>query len=145
MEVFIGFIIVLVIMLCLGVEIGFIASVAAAAVGLVIVLIFAFFVYSAVLLALSEKAEGNYSHTEKNSRGFESAFYIVDGEAMPNAFPKEVVFSRLLYRSENTVKLRLVRKKKLVFDMNAQITTIVGLVFFTVHIAAALILLINHF
>lgn len=144
MEIFLGFIIILIIMLCLGVSPGIIAAVAAGAVGLAVLLILVFFLYSAVLLAMSEKAEAVFTRAEKNSRGFESAYYSIDGEEYPNAFPKEVTMHKLIYRTDRTVKVRVLRKKKLVFDTNAQVTTVIGLIFFAAVTAAAVCFLFNY-
>ena len=76
-----------------------------------------------------EKPEGS---------AFERAVYNIDGESCSNAYPCEAVMRKKLYREDKEVQVRYYARKKCVYDRNAVITTIIGLIFGLLVTGAAL-------
>ena len=94
-----------------------------------------FFLVSIVRLALSKPCKGEFAEIRKNIKGnFETAFYSVENmenaenEEYPNIFPCEIIFRNRLYKKGKKVNLRMTRNHKVVFDKNAVITTLAGIV-----------------
>lgn len=129
MEIIVGiFIIVLLLLLC-GADWGFIALLGFAALALVLLVISGFFVYALVLVLRSEKVSGAFTEIKKRDGGFPQAWYSVGGEEFPNMFPCEVLLQSRIYVKDKQVPLRLLRKKRLVFDKNALGAVAVGVLF----------------
>ena len=91
--------------------------------------VFAFFVYSFVLLLKSQKKNATFLKTSVNNKyKFKTAVYFVDDIECENIFPAENMLGRLLYKENKIVKVFYASRKNRVFDPMAVITTIVGLV-----------------
>lgn len=129
MEIIIGLIIIFVLLLCLGASIGFIASIALLLVGLFIVFMTGFFIYTVILLAMGKKAKGGYIRSEKDDKSnIPYALYKVDDVEYKNMLPLEVMFQSKIYREDRDVGLILNEKKKRCFDNNAFICCILGVI-----------------
>ena len=128
MEFIIGLVIIVLILLILGFGIdviifGFIVliTLATASSGL-------FFVYFNIRLLLSAKAEGKFTRVARPEKAkFDSAYYETEKGELPNIFPAEFVMRDKIYKPEKTVRLRIDRRGKFVFDRNARLTILFGL------------------
>lgn len=86
-----------------------------------------FFIVFTVFL-IGSKAHTAYftRFCAKNKSSFESAVYSIDGTEYFNAFPKEVVLAKRLYKADKPVRVWLAKNKKFVLDKNAVTTIIAG-------------------
>ena len=139
MELLIGAAVVLLLLFCLGVSGGFISILIGVVIGMGVLFMLGLFVFSAVRLIRSEKRTARFEKIEKpEGAAFERAVYNVDGESCPNVYPCEAVMRNKLYREDKEVQVRYYAKKKCVYDRNAVITTVIGLIFSLVVTGAAL-------
>lgn len=146
MEVLVAFILILVLLFCTGAPMSTIVAVILGAVGLITAAIFVFFIYCDILLLGSEKKTAVFSRIDKNSRmKIDCPYYLVDGEEYANAFPCEIALRKKLYVPEKQVTVRLVPKKRMVFDTNAFMSSIFGTAVFTVLLVVTVNGLINFF
>ncbi len=146
MEILVAFILILVLLFCTGAKMSLIAAVIMGAIGLVNLFILGFFICCIFLLTGSEKKTAVFSKIGKSPRSkFDCAYYLVDGEEYPNAFPCEIAMRRRLYVPEKQVTVRLVRKKNMVFDANAFTASVAGTVFFAVLLIAAVSGVLKYF
>ncbi|MBQ9482882.1 MAG: hypothetical protein IJU82_01710 [Ruminiclostridium sp.] len=127
MEFVLGFSIIIILLLILGfgvdvIIIGIIALIGLAAAATEIV-----FLFFAVRLLFSKRAEAEFSRIGRTKKSrYDVAFYNVGDEELPNVFPAEMVMKKRLYKSGKTVKLRVDVKKKFVYDRNARLTILFG-------------------
>lgn len=127
MEFVLGFSIIIILLLILGfgvdvIIIGIIALIGLAAAATEIV-----FLFFAVRLLFSKRAEAEFSRIGRTKKSrYDVAFYNVGDEELPNVFPAEMVMKKRLYKSGKTVKLRVDVKKKFVYDRNARLTILLG-------------------
>lgn len=129
-ELIVAVVIIVVICLCLGFDVGVIALGFSVLLTLFVVVMLALFFYSIVRIAVSEKTSALFVRVDKNSRGkFSSAYYIIDGAEYPCAFPAEIAFRDMIYKSERPRRVLFDRKKSLVYDASAITTCVVGLLF----------------
>ena len=125
----IGLIVIFILLLCLGANIGFIASIALLLVALFIVFMTCFFVYTIILLITGKKVKGVYTHSEKDSKSnIPFAYYMINDVEYKNALPLEVVFQNKIYRPDREVNLILNQKRNKCFDNNALICCIMGVI-----------------
>lgn len=83
--------------------------------------------YFAVRLMLSGKCTGKFTRIDKTEKSrYDAAHYMTELGELPNVFPAEMVMKKRLYNSEKTVKLRIDRGKRFVYDRNARATIISG-------------------
>lgn len=144
MEFIIGAVVIAALCLCLGVDISLISAAALVIVSAVLMLIFGFFIFCAVMLAGSERRNAQFSRIDKNpKRSFETAYYLIDGREYPNALPCEIVMRKRLYRSDTPCTVYFIEKKQCVFDMNAVVCTIVGLAFGGASAAAVIFFIVT--
>lgn len=130
MEFLIGAVIIIILLLLLGVSWGAITYGIVILIGAVVSLLLIFFTAFTIRLLISEKKTGKFTRIGRPEKfKYDVAFYEIDGEEYPNIFPCEVnMFREKLYNPEKTVNLRLLRKKTAVFDKNAALTIIVGII-----------------
>ena len=146
MEVLVAFILIIVLLFCTGTPVSTIVAVIIGAVGLITAAIFIFFVYCDILLLMSKKKTAVFSRIDKNSRmKIDCAYYLVDGEEYANAFPCEIALRKKLYVPEKQVTVRLIPKKKMVFDTNAFMSSIFGTAVFAVLLGVTANGLLNFF
>lgn len=127
MEFIIGFCIIIVLLFIAGVSIQTIITGVFLLLCAVLAMIFIFFCYSLLLLALSKKAEGAFVKVDKSPKGeFKVAYYNVKGEEYPCAFPAEPFFQKKFYPQNAVYRLRILGKSGRVYDKYAVITCITG-------------------
>ncbi|MBQ3842849.1 MAG: hypothetical protein II820_09180 [Ruminiclostridium sp.] len=128
MEFVLGIVIIVILLLILGFGIdviifGFIVLITLATASSAL-----FFVYFTVRLLISKKTQGTFTRVAKQEKWkYESAFYDIGDEELPNVFPAEFVMRDKIYHTDRTVKLRLDRRGKFVYDRNARMTILFGL------------------
>ncbi len=129
MEVILGIVIVVVLLLLLGVNIGFISILFGVIISMGILLMLGFFVFSAVRLLRSVRKTARFDGTESFAESkFDCAVYLIEGERYKNAFPCEVIMRNRIYKKDRDVTVRLYEKKSLVYDKNSAVTIAAGLV-----------------
>lgn len=129
MEILVGAAALIVLAVILGIDVSLIYSAVMLVLFAAIILIVGFFAVCLWWLIRSRKAAGTLSKVDKNPRfKYDSAFYQIDGEEYPNIFPCEIVMKKYLYKQGRECKLYLNRKKGFVFDGNAFLCVIAGLV-----------------
>lgn len=122
-----GAAVIVVLLLCLGVDWGMIAMGIMGLIGLGMVLLAIFFLVCAAVLLGAERVMAFFSELRRGDRRFDVAYYIIDGREYPNLFPGEFVMRDRFYRRDKPVRVRLLRKAGVVFDRNAIGTVLVGL------------------
>lgn len=121
-------VIIIVMLLVLGVDIHLIIGGILGLIGLALVLMLIFFIVCGIILLSTKKHRAVFSRIGRDKHDvFDRAYYTIDGEEYPNAFPCEVAFRESIYRDDREVNVRLTAGKKYVFDQNAYLTCIVGL------------------
>lgn len=92
-----------------------------------------FFLFFSFVLFSSKKKTAYFTRFGSIGESkFENAVYTIDGNEYFNAFPKEVILAKKLYKENKPVKVRLTRNKTFVLDANAVSTIIAGDVAVTV-------------
>lgn len=143
MEIFLGFAVIVMLLLCLGAELGLIAMVFVGLLCGAVLLMLGFFIFSAVRIMTCRKKEAVFCKTEKfPGTKFDRAVYSVDGQECACVFPCEVVMRSRLYRSDKAVNVYYSEKKKYVYDKNAAVTVFAGLLSCMALTAAAIIILL---
>ena len=128
MEALIVLVIITVLLLILGVSaevliIGFLGLL-----GLMMGALFLFFAYCIIRMTQSRKCIGKVEKVDINPKyGFSTPVYEIDGENYENVFPCEVIMKKQLYYEGRECKLLLDKKRSKVFDGNARISSIVGI------------------
>lgn len=143
MEIFLGLAVIVMLLLCLGAELGLIAMVFVGLLCGTVLLMLGFFIFSAVRIMTCRKKEAVFCKTEKfPGTKFDRAVYSVDGQECACVFPCEVVMRSRLYRSDKAVNVYYSEKKKYVYDKNAAVTVFAGLLSCMALTAAAIIILL---
>lgn len=141
MEIVLGIVIIVVLLLVLGVSIGFISILFSVIISMGILLMLGFFVFSAVRFLQSKKKTARFEGTEAYGESkFDCAVYLIEGERYKNAFPCEVIMRNRIYNKDKDVTVRLYEKKNLVYDKNSAVTIIIGLISSLLLTLAAIIL-----
>lgn len=92
--------VVLVLALCLGADIAIVPIMLMVFLIVLLLVIFGFFIYSAVRLAGTKSMEGKFVRIGRaESKKFDTAFYKIDENEFPNVFPCEVVMRSNLKHS----------------------------------------------
>ena len=126
MEILIGIVLLLGILLLAGVTLWHIF------IGILVVFTLAalfatgFFAVCWGMMLRSHRKKAHFTRFEEGKR-FEAAVYTVDGVEYANMFPAEFILRPSLYRPEREVTVLLRKNKKGVFDLNARITSLIGL------------------
>ncbi len=143
MEIFLGLAVIVLLLLCLGAELGLIAMVFVGILCGAVLLMLGFFLFSAVRIMTCRKKEAVFCKTEKfPGTKFDRAVYSVDGEECACVFPCEVVMRSRIYRSDKAVNVYYSEKKKYVYDKNAAVTVFAGLLSCVALTATAIIILL---
>lgn len=138
--------VIAVICVIVGVSAGFIATVAAAVIGLLIAAMALFFVYFFFVLVRSKPTRGTFLRIGKSEKfGFPTAIYSIDGKEYPNVFPAETFFISRLYKKDKLYRLFLSGKKCAVFDRFALTTCIMGFICSISAVGAVILLYIKNF
>lgn len=128
METLIILVIITVLLLILGVSaemliVGFLGLLCLMMAALVL-----FFTYCIIRMTRCRKCSGKLSDIAQNPKhGFSVPVYDIDGEKYENVFPCEIVMKKQLYYEGRECKLLLDEKRRKVFDGNARISSIVGI------------------
>ncbi|MGN0649726.1 MAG: hypothetical protein ACI4KM_04750 [Oscillospiraceae bacterium] len=126
-EILITFGIILFLLFIAGASIDFLTGtvliILTAALG-IIALFFLFF--SFVLISSKKKTAYFTRFGSLGESKIENAVYTIDGQEYFNVFPKEVIFTKKLYKENKPVNVRLTRNKLFVLDANAVTTIIAG-------------------
>lgn len=132
MEYLLGFIIIVILLLILGIGFDVIIS------GVLILLLIItaaselFFVYFGIRILFSRRFSGSFVRIDKPEKSrFDVAFYGTESGELPNVFPAEFVMRDKIYKPDKTVSLRLDAGKKYVYDRNARLTIGFGLLLCT--------------
>ena len=129
MEIVVIAAVVIVIAVMLGVNVGLIMLVMLWMMAAVTGLMALFFVYSFIRLLGTKPCEGRVVGLREHEKfKYPWAWYEIDGREYRNIFPGEVIWRRRLYTEGKVFKLRFDKKRGVVFDMNALICVLAGLV-----------------
>ncbi|MCR5541632.1 MAG: hypothetical protein K6F71_12565 [Ruminococcus sp.] len=129
METLIVLIVVTVLLVILGVSaemliIGFLGLLC-----LMMAALFLFFAYCIIRMTRSKKCRGKLATVTKHPKhGFSVPVYEIDGEKYENVFPCEIVMKKQLYYEGRECRLLLDKKRSKVFDGNARISSILGII-----------------
>jgi hypothetical protein len=129
MTLLVTLVVIIALLLILGIDFGIVAAGILVLATTVLGLMTVFFILCTVALIMSKPCTGKLSEIRKIGRNrFDSAVYSVDGEEVPNIFPCEVVLRKHIYRQDRQVKLRLVKRRNVVFDTDAAVCTVTGII-----------------
>lgn len=127
MEFVLGLSIIIIILLILGFGVDVIIMGILGLIGLAAAATELVFLFFAVRLLFSKRAEAVFSRIGRTEKGrYDVAFYNTDAGELPNVFPAEMVMKKRLYKSDKKLKLRIDVKKKFVYDRNARLTILLG-------------------
>lgn len=129
MEFLIGYVLIAVILLCIGFELVQIGMFTLAIVGVFIALIGVFFSVCVIFLIMSRSAKAVFTSFDEDRR-FPVAIYRINGEDVPNMFPCEMIMRNKLYVPGKEIRLLYCKPRRAAIDKNALITMIVGSVIF---------------
>lgn len=125
MEFVLGYVIIAIVLICMGFSIAQIGILTLMLMGVVVILIGAFFVVSLVMLAMSRRRSAVFSHIDEEQR-FPVAVYTIDGEEVRNLFPCEMIMRGKLYVPDKQINLLYCKPRKATIDKNALVTIIAG-------------------
>ncbi|MDE6728285.1 MAG: hypothetical protein K2J80_10165 [Oscillospiraceae bacterium] len=125
MEFLIGYILIAVIMLCMGFKLVQIGMFTLVLMGVLVVLIGVFFAVCLVFIAMSRRKTAVFTAFDENHR-FSVAVYRIDGEEVPNMFPSEMIMRNKLYVPEKEIRLLYCKPRRAAIDGNALVTMIAG-------------------
>ena len=131
--------VVLVLAMCLGADFVIVPIMFIVFLVVLLLVIFSFFVYSAVKLTGTKSVKGKFVRFGK----FDTAFYKVSDSEYPNVFPYEVVMRSKIYISDKVCRLRYDGKRNEVFDLNAVCCVIFGLVLSSVSVVMMILFLLT--
>ena len=119
--------VVLVLAICLGADFVIVPIMFIVFLVVLLLVIFGFFVYSAVKLTGTKSVKGKFVRFGRaEGKKFDTAFYKVSEYL--NVFPCEVVMRSKIYIPDKVCRLRYDGKRNEVFDLNAVCCVIFGLV-----------------
>ncbi len=131
MEFLAGAAVLIVLLYILGFGLNLIASGIVVCLVAATVLCEAFFLFSLVRLLLSKKVTARFVRIAKREKWrFDTAFYEVGEQEIPNIFPCEMTMRDKFYKKDKEIKLRLGIGRKCVYDMNAVLTIVFGNILF---------------
>ena len=144
MEFIIGYVMIAVIMLAMGFQLVHIGIMTLLLIGVVIVLIGAFFAVCLVFLAMSRKKTAVFVSIDEEPR-FPVAVYKIDGEDVPNMFPCEMIMRKKLYVPDKEIRILYCKPRRSAIDKNALITMIAGSVIFIPAAVFSVIMIVAFF
>ena len=130
--------VVLVLAMCLGADFVIVPIMFIVFLVVLLLVIFSFFVYSAVKLTGTKSVKGKFVRF-----GRDTAFYKVSDSEYPNVFPYEVVMRSKIYIPDKVCRLRYDGKRNEVFDLNAVCCVIFGLVLSSVSAVMMILFLLT--
>lgn len=125
MEFIIGYVMIAIIMLCMGFSIMNIGVFTLLLMGVFIILIGLFFVICLVFLAMSRRRKAVFVSFDEERR-FAVAVYSIGGEEVANLFPCEMIMRDKLYIPDKEISLLYCKPRRAAIDKNALITIIAG-------------------
>lgn len=144
MEFLLGYVMIAVIMLCMGFKFVHIGMLTLMLIGAVIVLIGAFFTVCLVFLAMSRRKTATFISIDEEPR-FPVAVYKIDGEEVHNMFPCEMIMREKLYVPDKEVRILYCKPRRRAVDKNALVTMIAGSAVFIPAAVFSLIAMIGVF
>ena len=127
MEFLIGFAVIVIILLILGINIETVIFGFMVLVGTAIALSGLVLLYYGVRLIFSRKSEALFTRIGRQEDArFDTAFYMVSETELPNVFPAEVILKNRLYSTDKVISLRVDPGGKFVFDRNSRLTILIG-------------------
>lgn len=136
--------VVLVLALCLGADIAIVPIMLMVFLIVLLLVIFGFFIYSAVRLAGTKSMKGKFVRISRaEGKKFDTAFYKIGENEFPNVFPCEVVMRSKIYIPDKVCRLRYDGKRNEVFDLNAVCCVIFGLVLSSVSAVMMILFLLT--
>ena len=144
MEFIIGYVMIAVIMLLMGFDLLQIGIMTLILIGVIIVLIGAFFAVCLVFLAMSKRRTAVFMTIDEEPR-FPVAVYKIDGEDVPNMFPCEMIMRNKLYVPDKEIKILYCKPRRAAIDKNAFITMIAGSVIFIPAAVFSIIMIVAFF
>ena len=141
MELLIILIVVIVLLIIMGISFEFIMFGLMLLMSTMMLALTIFFVWCICRLTVCKKCEGKLAKVEINPKfGFGTPHYDISGKTYANVFPCEVVMKKQLYYEGRKCVLRLDEKRGKVFDGNAMLSTVFGVILS----AASFILLLSR-
>ncbi len=129
MEILIMLIVIIVLAVMIGVEPSTVLLGVMLLMALMLILMTGFFIICSLWLIGSKKCSGKLSKVDDHPRfKFPAAYYEIDGEVYPNIFPCEMILKNWLYAPDRQCRVRLNKKKSIVFDGNAYFCVILGII-----------------
>lgn len=139
-----GYVMIAVIMLCMGFKLIHIGILTLILIGAIIVLIGAFFAVCLVFLAMSRRKTAVFISIDEEPR-FPVAVYRIDGEDVPNMFPCEMIMREKLYVPNKEVRILYCKPRRSAIDKNALVTMIAGGAVFIPAAVFSLNMMISYF
>lgn len=129
MEFILGYVMIAVIMLCMGFSLTNIGMLTLILLGAFIVLIGLFFAVCLVFLIMSRRRKAVFVSFDEEPR-FPVAVYRIDGVEVPNLFPCEMIMRDKIYIPDKEISLLYCKPRRAAIDKNALTTIIAGSAFF---------------
>ena len=134
--------VVLVLAMCLGADLVIVPIMFIVFLVVLLLVIFSFFVYSAVKLTGTKSVKGKFVRFGRaEGKKFDTAFYKVSDSEYPNVY--EVVMRSKIYIPDKVYRLRYDGKRNEVFDLNAVCCVIFGLVLSSVSAVMMILFLLT--
>ena len=144
MEFLLGYVLIAIIMLCMGFKLVHIGIMTLLLLGAVIVLIGVFFAVCLVLLALSKRKNAVFVKIDEKPR-FPVAIYKIDGNEVYNLFPCEMIMRGKLYNPDKEIRILYCKPRRATIDKNALVTIIAGSAVFIPAAVFAAYMIISFF
>ncbi len=112
MEILIGAVVIILLLLIMGVPVGYIVAGLIALIALLLAAMLGFFTVTLVLMLISRPTHGTFLRIMQHEVVGTYAIYEIDGEEYKNTFPAEIMFVKKIYREGKTYPVRLYRGKK---------------------------------
>lgn len=125
MEILVSTLIIFVILLLAGVDIGLILLLVLGLVGVMVVLMGLFFTVCLVFVLISKRKSAAFLEMDDSGR-YPAAVYDVGGVRVKNFFPCEMVMRKRLYVPEKKIRILYCAAINRTIDGNAFVTIIAG-------------------
>lgn len=112
MEILIGAVVIILLLLILGVPVGYIVAGLIALIALLLAAMLGFFTVTLVLMLISRPTHGTFLRIMQHEVVGTYAIYEIDGEEYKNTFPAEIMFVKKIYHEGKTYPVRLYKGKK---------------------------------
>ena len=122
-------VVIIALMIIVGFSLEFMLECIMGLMCLLMLVLFLFFGWCIIRLTRCKRSTGKLARVEKHPKyGYGIPFYEINGEVFANVFPCEVVMKKRLYSKGRECKLMFDGKRKKVFDGNATISSLGGLI-----------------